>query len=105
MSKADEIKIIDLLNNIANGEKVPKHIKVDGINYIFDEFEMFYHRDNDSKEDLLVLGKDYNTWDFLNWNVEVIEDQTIDIESIKEINTSGCLVDTSTLKINQLIQA
>ena len=47
---------------------------------------MFYHRDNDSKTDLLVLGEDYSTWDFLNWNVEVIEDQTTDIDSIEELD-------------------
>ena len=29
---------------------------------------------------MLVLGKEYSTLDFLNWIVEVIEDQTIDIE-------------------------
>lgn len=65
---------------------------------------MYYHRDNDSKEDLLVLGKEYSTWDFLNWNVEVIEDQTIDIDSIEEIRGFS---NTSYLqeKYNELVRA
>ena len=73
---------------------------------------MFYHRDNDSKADLLVLGKDYSTWDFLNWNVELIEDQTIDIDSIKELDTYPHAdtydwedVENNTKTTNILIQA
>jgi hypothetical protein len=91
---------------------VPKHIKVDGLNYIFDEFEMFYHRDNDLKADLLVLGKDYSTWDFLNWNVELIKEQTIDIDSIEEIKLSEydrehyvAPIRSNADKINELIKA
>ena len=57
--------------------------------------------DSDEERDI----PDYSYFVEKGNEFEVIEDQTIDIESIKEINTSGCLVDTSTLKINQLIQA
>lgn len=91
---------------------MPKHIKVDGINYMFDDSEMFYYRDNESREDLLVLGKEYSTWDFLNWNVELIEDQTIDIDSIEELSTVGITINEDGMtvhideveKINEVIR-
>ena len=83
------MKIIDLLNKVSNGEEVPKNIKIDGINYIFDEWENFYYRDNASREDLLVLGKDYSTLDFLNWNVELTEEDTIDIDGIEQLDCNG----------------
>jgi len=111
------MKVIDLLNKIANGEKVPKRIRVDRINYIFDEIERFYHRDNEPKEDLLALGEDYSTWDFLNWNVETIEDQTIDIDSMVEVkliqknyldmdkNELTDEINKNRVTINKLVQA
>ena len=79
------MKIIDLLNKMANGEEVPKRIRVDNIIYIYENLEHFYYTDDEAREDLLVRGKDWSTFDFLNWNVELIEEDTIDIESIKEI--------------------
>jgi hypothetical protein len=105
------MKIIDLLNKVSNGEEVPKNIKIDGINYIFDERENFYYRDNASREDLLVLGKDYSTLDFLNWNVELIEEDTIDIEGIEKIENEVMRDDWRYYvplffnKINELVQA
>lgn len=78
------MKVIDLLNKMAHGEEVPEKIKVDNIIYIYENLEHFYYTDNEAREDLLARGKDYSTNDFLNWNVELIEDEPIDIESIKE---------------------
>ena len=85
MSK--RMKIIDLLNKIANGEEVPEKIKEDNIIYIYESLEHFYYTDNEARKNLLIRGKDYSTNDFLNWNVELIEDETIDIESINELET------------------
>ena len=97
------MKIIDLLNKMANGEEVPEKIKVGNIIYIYESWEHFYYTDNEEREDLLVKGKDYSTIDFLNWNVKLIEDE-IDIDSIEELEG---IVEYSTERntINQLIQA
>ena len=64
-----------------NGEEVPERIKVDNIIYRYENWEHFYYTDNEAREDLLVRGKDYSTNDFLNCNVELIEEQQdIDIQ-------------------------
>ena len=111
------MKVIDLLNKIAHGEEVPEKIKVGNIIYIYENWEHFYYTDNEAREDLLVRGKDYSTNDFLNWNVELIEDEPIDIESIEElelIRTNFIDMDKNELKdninknrinLNKLVQA
>ena len=64
---------------------MPERIKVDNIIYRYENWEHFYYTDNEAREDLLVRGKDYSTNDFLNWNVEIIEEQQdIDIQELKE---------------------
>ena len=83
------MKVIDLLNKIAHGEEVPEKIKVGNIIYIYENWEHFYYTDNEAREDLLVRGKDYSTNDFLNWNVELIEDEPIDIDNIEELELIG----------------
>ena len=111
------MKVIDLLNKIAHGEEVPEKIKVGNIIYIYENWEHFYYTDNEAREDLLVRGKDYSTNDFLNWNVELIEDEPIDIDNIEElelIGTNFIDMDKNELKdninknrinLNKLVQA
>ena len=103
------MKIIDLLNKMANGEEVPKRIRVDNIIYIYENLEHFYYTDDEAREDLLVRGKDWSTFDFLNWNVELIEDETIDniedLLEIKEYEVDKTDVVINRNKINQLVQA
>ena len=107
------MKIIDLLNKMANNEEVPKKIKVDNIIYIYENWEHFYYTDNEAREDLLVRGKDYRTNNFLNWNVELIEDE-IDIDSIEKLDKNGTFINRKVNdqkiidiqnKINELVQA
>lgn len=76
------IKIIDLLNKIANGEEVPKKIKTKTNTYVFKEnakaIENIYKTDNH-----LETGW-FNKENFLpNDEVEIIED--IDIQEIEEL--------------------
>ena len=105
------MKIIDLLNKMANGEEVPEKIKVANIIYIYESWEHFYYTDNEEREDLLVKGKDYSTIDFLNWNVELIEDEIIDIDNIEEllkieeyeVDKTDTVINRN--KINKLVQA
>ena len=67
-----KIKVIDLLNKIANGEEVPKEIKYDTMNYVF--------RHYDYKEVHGELIDEQSSWlekiDFykLNDEVEIIEE-------------------------------
>lgn len=66
------MKVIDLLNKIANGEEVPKEIKYDTMNYVF--------RHYDYKEVHGELIDEQSSWlekiDFykLNDEVEIIEE-------------------------------
>ena len=64
---------------------MPSRIKVDNIVYEYDEWECFYHTDSEAKEDLLERAKDYSTNGFLNWNVELEEQQDIDIQRNERI--------------------
>lgn len=83
-----EIKIIDLLNKIANGEEVPKKIRYDGNDYYFCNPCRTYEVIESSE----LCGKDlYNLLDNLNDKVEIIEeDKKIEkIEIRQDINTGN----------------
>ena len=82
------MKIIDLLNKIANGEELPKKIKYDTINYFF--------RSYDYKEVHGELIDEQSSWiekiDFykLNDEVEIIEeDKKIPEKLDKYADVSG----------------
>lgn len=76
------MKIIDLLNKMVNGEEVPLKIIVDGSIYKWDILEHFYARED--KSDLLELSTVFNTPEFLQMEVKVIEDE-VDIDNIEEL--------------------
>lgn len=63
------MKIIDLLNKIANGEEVPKKIKYNNIDYFWCNQCKIYERFEDGSKDL------YNDLDNLNDEVEIIEEE------------------------------
>jgi heat shock protein HspQ len=65
------MKIIDLLNKIANGEEIPKKIRIQG-EYIFElskDFEHYYYNENLEITDLLN-----HNFSNLNDEVEIIEE-------------------------------
>ena len=68
------MKVIDLLNKIANGEEVPKKIKFDNKywNRICSEKYPYYVNDNDS--DLFIYFFRKNLTFSLNDEVEIIEE-------------------------------
>lgn len=66
-----KIKVIDLLNKIANGEEVPKKIKCDGVALIYDEEIKDYWCYCDK---YLFEYKFAECNDFLNDYVEIIEE-------------------------------
>ena len=111
-----KIKIIELLNKIANGEEVPKKIKREyGLVYTlnFGHETPTYYDDNDR-----TLWDGYN-FNILNEDVEILEANTEEIEEIKEISDEyfNMLSDESKVKwlksyikedknkINELVKA
>ena len=100
------MKVIDLLNKIANGEAIPKKIKLDNIIFIFqdgeyisnngdgsclDQFMCFYYRDLNKEVEIIEEDKKinnliyYNKKDFDNLD-EFVEITTRDIfDKINEI--------------------
>lgn len=82
MSKADnKIRIIDLLNKIANGEEVPKRIKSEDREFWFKEDETsidyLYRTDKNGNGWLVVQDLALNDW------VEILEDNIEEIEELK----------------------
>lgn len=111
------MKVIDLLNNIANGEEVPKKIKYLTTIYTLRSNLNYYEEDKDStfKNGLYYQ---FIGGSRLNDEVEIIEEDK-KIEKLKDINCEHCIdecyyepltkeeiaLDISTLKkwINKLI--
>ena len=71
-----EIKIIDLLTKIANGEEVPKKIKWENIIYAYSEYDKDYLEYPFSNEEYKGLFdmRDNILTQFLNDEVEIIEE-------------------------------
>lgn len=72
-----KIKIIDLLNKIANGEEIPKKILLNGIVFEYQGDDYLY-KDEDKKEHWLFSASytDKYMWfeNFLKAEVEIIEE-------------------------------
>lgn len=86
------MKVIDLLNRIANGEEVPKKIKYEGRDMFYCEPCKIYELEEVEKGEL--CGTDlYNILDNLNDEVEIIEEdkQGLNMKEdlLKIINTYG----------------
>ena len=105
------IKVIDLLNKIANGE-IPSEIKYKNRIYKYDSNEKDYmHEDVFNCYDYLI-GNNFKDLDNLNDTVEIIEEQQdIDIQSIEEIKdifieNSSCGEDVKYLarKYNEILK-
>ena len=74
------IKIIDLLNKIANGEEVPKKIKYLNAIYIYNkETKQYYKLDNNYVDTILTksLRAVLINFDRLNDEVEIIEEKKL----------------------------
>ena len=105
------MKVIDLLNKMANGENIPQKIKVYQEVFEWDILEHYYRRSNG--DDLLELCTIFNTGELLSMEVELIEDE-IDIDNIEELDKNGTFIngkinDQRVIdiqnKINELVQA
>ena len=99
------MKVIDLLNKIANGEEVPKRIEYDGIEFKFIEGAYEDEKGND------LCYYDNSCRVFLNDEVEIIEekkkipeklDQTLNLIDVEEKGYYRCIME-NVFKINEII--
>ena len=81
-----KIKVIDLINIIAKNQDIPQRIRVDKDIYNWD-IEEFYKREDG--KDLFVLADFYNTIGFLELEVEILEDNTEEIEEKSNFEDMG----------------
>lgn len=103
------MKIIDLLNKMANGENVPDKIRYR--NCIFEKTEgQGISPDYVNNENTFFLEYVSNETDSLNEIVELIEDEEIDIQNIEELDTHTFDSNIRTItiqnrnKINEIIK-
>lgn len=102
------MKIIELLNKIANNEEVPKKIKVSCYEFEWREGGRFYtNTTKGNKGNCRTLLQDWlNNANKLNSKVEIIEDEEeIDIQRIEELSFEIDNTGTASEIINQLVQA
>lgn len=79
------IKIIDLLNKIANGEEVPKKVSINGGIHGIDVWEYEENsKDYISSSDVLLLYSGM-TSNHLNDEVEILDEEN-EFENIEELN-------------------
>ena len=104
------MKVIDLLNKIANGEEVPKKIKYKGDIYKKEQFGLDYYT---KEEGYGLFLKEINDTNCLNDKVEIIEEEKLIFEEINESSVphklfynvdSGEDENSVEHKVNQLIR-
>lgn len=97
------IKIIDLLNKIANDKEVPNNIKYENTIYYFDEEEKRYLKETSMSA--IGISDDYLLDVMLNDEVEIIEEKKIPEKITIEYlsNSKQSIQDDIIDKFNQLI--
>lgn len=80
------MKVIDLLNKIANGEEVPKKIKYENYVYEYEQEHLDYQKIGSNMD--IYLFEHHSNF-ILNCEVEIIEeDKEIELIPIKDFNIS-----------------
>ena len=69
------MKIIDLLNKIANGEEVPKKIEYRNIKFIYDKDNRLYIVENYNEYNDLLMELSNHKGTDLNYEVEILEEE------------------------------
>ena len=95
-----KIKIIDLLNKIYNHEDMPGKIVLNNRNWLYDsEYQEYFDEEGNSLIDFSFNDLTYNTRDFLNTEVKIIEEnKKIRKLSWQQVGFQGCYGDERTLK-------
>lgn len=107
------MKLIELLNKMANEEKLPNKILIKDIVYYLindEDGNIVYSQRKDKKDWEAFIDHRLNITRCLNEDVlildtgvEILEEYTIDIESIEELNElSDC--EERNMKINEIIR-
>ena len=115
------IKVIDLLNKIANGENVPEKIEFEHSIYTYfkEQEDYINYADEDNKwygqTLLFAIMLNHKISEILDTTVEIIEeDKDINIQNIKEVpeylhigdgKKDKDIKDETNIKINELIKA
>ena len=86
------MKVIDLLNKIANGEEVPKQIKYCGVNYYWTGFNY----ENSEADEVLFWYCVYSE-KYINDEVELIEEDK-KIETINNFTSNVGAVDENNIE-------
>ena len=95
------MKVFDLIIKQYNNEDMPKHIKINRLNYIYNNNRKTYE-----SEDGEFMSFDF-TNNVLNMQVELIENE-IDIDNIEEYKTKyteRCIDKEVREKLNEVIRA
>ena len=93
------MKVFDLIIKQYNNEDMPKHIKINRLNYIYNNNRKTYESEHGE-----FMSFDF-TNNVLNMQVEIIEEQQdIDIQTIEDIDEDSPYFNANK-KINELIQA
>lgn len=91
------ITVIQLLNRVANGEEVPKAVKYNEKEYNYHDYSKNYYYINDKEECLF----DDDIAFCANNEVEILEDNTEEIEELPDYNYS---IKENRDKINEIIR-
>lgn len=106
------MKVIDLLNKVANKEDVPKEIKYDGRVYVFDS-NQYYDKQAMEDEEAYIeyFGDDYTanfpkgyTFSILNQEVEIVKNNKIEKLDYIGYGEDGNLQYQIIDKINEIIE-
>lgn len=96
------MKVIDLLNKIANGEEVPKKIKINGDTLDLENGKELYYRFQDKSSTLCFDW--YIETKRLNDEIEIIEDKKIEkCKNYEEFESIDDYIEHLRIKINELI--
>ena len=106
------MKVIDLLNKIANGEELPNEIKYGEVIYKRYEYNNKYYKNDDRNREKDILSEHLANESFYNSRIEVIEeDKKIEIpkhipnEVIQDLDRAICPANVKCIahKVNELI--
>lgn len=89
------MKVIDLLNKIANGEEVPSKIKYRDKIFVYDKDDQCYIVENYNVCDDLLMSLSNHKGTDLNYEVEILEEKKIPkkLETFKDRNNEIFLDD------------
>lgn len=76
------MKVIDVLNKMANGEEIPKSIQYDGEQYVYDEKCKDYTYVSEYNNDVWLFCK-YDVTKILNDEIQIIDESKEDFENIE----------------------